>query len=308
MSLARIIGVRVAMGLAVAWGVLSLVFAMFTLTDDWVLNADLAELQWGGAEDEVIEAVREEYFMQRGLDQPIQEVYLDWLVNMVTLEWGESFVSGEPALSMVAGGVIETATYLLPALVIAIALAILVGLVAGLQPRDRWPRVAVFGAYLLFVVPMFWVGALALTVGLPEWVYDPGLPIALTAGALLGGYISYTRAHTMEYAGREFTKLVRSKGASNVQVARHVLRNAAIPFFSMLFTEAMMLLLLAVFVVESVFAIDGLGLVILQAAEQRDLPVMLGGVVVVIAFGATANIIQDVSYSYFDPRVDTGRR
>ena len=112
----------------------------------------------------------------------------------------------------------------------------------------------------------------------------------------------------MEYAASDFVKLVRAKGASNRRVAVHVLRNAAIPVFSMLFTEALGLLVLSVFVIEVLFGIDGFGLLLFRAVEDRDLPVLLGGTVVTIGVGVLGNIVQDVSYSVLDPRVDTGSR
>ena len=116
------------------------------------------------------------------------------------------------------------------------------------------------------------------------------------------------RGHALEYTSTEFVKLVRGNGASDRRVAVHVLRNAAIPVFSMLFTEALGLLVLSVFVIEVLFGIDGFGLLLFRAVEDRDLPVLLGGTVVTIGVGVLGNIVQDVSYSVLDPRVDTGSR
>ncbi len=308
MGLRRIILARVAMGLTIAWGVLSLVFALFTMTDDWVLNAELGLVKFAGGGEELLQTVREEYLMARGLDQPLWQSYIEWLGNMVLLEWDTSFNSGEPAFDIVMDSAIRTGMYVVPALVIAITIGVLLGLYAATNQDSHLASGGVFIVYLLFVVPMFWLGGMVLTFDMPEWVYEHGLPIALTTAALLGSYVSYARAHSLEYASREFTKLVKAKGASNVQVAKHVLRNAAIPFFSMLFTEVMALILLAIFVIETVFGIQGFGYVLLDAITQRDLPVVLGATLVVISIGVMGNIIQDAFYSYFDPRVDTGRR
>ena len=87
-----------------------------------------------------------------------------------------------------------------------------------------------------------------------------------------------------------------------------MLRNAAIPVFSMLFTEALGLLVLLVFVIEVPFGIEGFGLMLFDAVEARDLPVLLGGTIVTIGVGVVGNIVQDVSYTVLDPRVDTGSR
>ena len=76
----------------------------------------------------------------------------------------------------------------------------------------------------------------------------------------------------------------------------------------MLFTEVLTLLVLAVFVIEALFGIEGLGLVLVRAIETRDLPVLLGGTVVIIGIGVVGSVVQDLSYRALDPRVDTGAR
>ncbi len=75
-----------------------------------------------------------------------------------------------------------------------------------------------------------------------------------------------------------------------------------------MFTEALALLVLAVFVIETLFGIDGFGLLLLDAAPGQDLPVLLGGTIVIIGIGVVGNVVQDLSYSLLDPRVDTGTR
>ena len=122
---------------------------------------------------------------------------------------------------------------------------------------------------------------------------------------MLGGVVSYARAHATEYATADFVRLVEATGGSRLRVAAHVLRNAAVPIFSLVFTEALALLVLAVFVVEAVFGIGGFGSLLLQSVDQRDLPVLLGGTLVIIAVGVAGNVVQDLSYSVLDPRIDT---
>lgn len=314
MSLTRLFAKRIGLGLFAAWGVLTVVFGLFALTNDWVLQARLGLLKWVGEDEEVIEAARDQYFAARGLDQPVVDRYLGWLVDMFTFDWGQSFVSDEPVVSLVVDAVIRTAMYVLPALVIAIALGLLIGLYAALRPESRLANGSRFGTYLLFAVPGFWLGGLVLSLTRTDalsrspLVFDHLFPIALTVMALLGGYVSYARAHSLEYVSSDFVKLVSAKGASSRRVARHVVRNAAIPLFSMVFTEALALLVLTVFVVESLFGIDGFGSLLIEAVDQRDIPVLLGGTMVIIAVGVGGNIVQDFSYSVLDPRVDTGRR
>ena len=308
----RILAKRALMGVATAWVVLTAVFGLFTLTQDWVLQGQIGAARFAGENDpEVLAEIRAEYFAARGLDRPLTEVYTDYLGRMVTLEWGTS-LSGDAVFPLVTDAVVRTATYVLPALVIAVAVGVGVGTYAALNPDGRLASGGVGAAYLLFALPNFWIGGLLYSRTLGDstaaspLLYDHLLPIAFAAATLLGGYVSYSRAHSREYASADFVSLVRAKGASDRRVAAHVLRNAAIPFFSMLFTEALGLLVLATFVIEVLFGIEGFGLLLLDAVENRDLPVLLGGTVVIIWVGVLGNVVQDLAYGYLDPRVDIG--
>lgn len=315
MSLLRLFAQRIVLGVVAAWAVLTAVFALFTMTDDWVLGGIVGNLRFAGAEEEEIEMAVQQYLAQRGLDQPLYEQYLDWMGNMLTFRWGESFVTGEPAFELVTGALYRTLLYVVPGAVLAIAVGISIGLYVALNPESRIAETSRISAYLLFSIPSFWVGGylFSYTMNDARMDYSPllfehVLPIAFVFAALLGGYVSYSRAHSLEYASAEFVTLVRSKGANRLLIARHVVRNAAIPFFSMLFTEALALLVLAVFVIEVLFGIEGFGLVLFEAINERDLPVILGGTLYIVAFGIVGNILQDISYTTLDPRVDTGSR
>ena len=314
-TLLRVFCQRIALGFVAAWGVLTVVFALFSVSRHWVIEQQVAQQQWGGGiTDEEADAMIDEYLGQFGLARPIYEQYADWMVDMFTLQWGYSWETGEPVLSTVASATWRTAMYVLPAVVIAIAIGLLIGIYAALNPNSRLARGSVGTTYLLFALPNFYVGGMLLsyqaggTIPDSTLLFDHALPIALTATSLLGGYVSFSRAHALEYTSSDFVNLVKAKGASKLKIATHVVRNGAIPMFSMLFTEALALLVLAVFVIEVLFGIEGLGLLLFQAIEMRDLPVLLGGTMVIIVVGVIANIIQDVSYTVLDPRVDTGSR
>lgn len=314
MRLLRILGRQLVLGFVAAWAVLSVVFAFFSLTRDWVLEQRVGMLKFGGASEEELQRAREEYLGARGLDRPFRERYVDWMGDMLTLEWGASFETGEAVFPLVVDATARTALYVLPAIALGLGIGILVGLYGAMYPDSRLANTSRGSAYLLFAIPNFWAGGILLSLARageipsPPLVFDHLLPVVLTATTLLGGYVSYARAHSAEYVSTDFVMLVKAKGAGPGRVARHVLRNAAIPLFSMLFTEALALLLLAVFVIELLFGIDGLGLLLYRAIRTRDIPVLLGGMTVVIGVGVLGNVVQDVSYELLDPRVDTGTR
>ncbi len=315
MSLLRLLAKRALLGLATAWVVLTSVFALFTLTEDWVLQGQIGAARFAGENDpEALDAIRSEYFAARGLDGPLHEVYLGWMANMATFDWGVSQASGEPVFPLVTDAALRTAGYVMPAVLLAILAGVAIGLYAALRPESRVANGSVTGAYLLFALPNFWIGGMVLSLSVggvidrPAFLYDHALPVLLAFTTLLGGYVSYARAHSREYAVADFVTLVRAKGGSSLRMATHVVRNAAIPFVSMLFTEALGLLVLAAFVIEVLFGIDGFGLLLLEAVNERDLPVLLGGTVVVIGVGVLGNLVQDVAYGSLDPRVEIGSR
>ncbi|MBX0295484.1 ABC transporter permease [Haloarcula nitratireducens] len=314
MRILRVVAWRALLGLLSAWTVLTAVFALFTLTEDWVLEQRLGALKWRGAEEQTVDRVAEQYLAARGFDRPLWAQYVDWLGDMLTLEWGTSFRVGEPVFPLVVGSVARTAAYVLPALVVAVAAGVSLGLYVALNPESRLADYGLGTAYALFAVPNFWIGGLLVSlaaggvVARPPLLFGYVLPALLTATTILGGVVSYARAYSVEYASAEFVRLVTAKGASKRRVGAHVLRNAAIPVLSMVFTEVLALLVLAVFVVEVLFGIEGFGLLLFRSVQERDLPVLLGGTLVIIAVGVLGNVAQDLSYGVLDPRVGTDKR
>lgn len=321
MKVLRTIAQRLALGLATAWAVLTIVFLAFTVTKDWVANRIAGQIIWAmtgpDAEDrevieEEVERALAEYAASRGLDRPLHEQYLDWMGNMVRFQWGESFRTGEPVVPLVTDAVTRTAMYALPAIVLAVAIGLLIGLYAAMNPSSPLADTGRVGSYVLFALPSFWLGGLLISWGhdgpRDSLLFEHVFPIALVTMTLLGGYVSFSRANALEYTSAEFVTLARAKGAGPLGVAQHVVRNAAIPLFSMLFTEALGLLVLSIFVIEVVFGIDGFGLMFFFAMEGRDIPVLLGATMVIVFVGILANVVQDLSYQYLDPRIEaTGR-
>jgi len=313
-KLLRLFARRVALGFVAAWGVLSAVFLLFRATDDWVLGSLVGALRYVGTEESEIDRRRQQYLADRGLDRPLHEQYLDWMGNMLTLQWGNSHATGEPAFDLVMGAAGRTAMYVLPAILLAIVCGTGIGVYAALTSKDWLADTSVGSAYLWFAVPNVWLGGLLFsatlddTLGYSALLFEHVLPIVLVASTLVGGYASYARAHALEYVSAEFVTLLRAKGAGRLRIAIHVVRNAAIPLLSMVFTEALALLVLDVFVVEALFGIDGFGVLLIEAVGGRDLPVLLGGTMVVVAGGVAGNLFQDLSYGLLDPRVDAGSR
>jgi len=122
---------------------------------------------------------------------------------------------------------------------------------------------------------------------------------------LFAAIVSYARAYSMQYYSADLTKQIRAKGGGELAVARHVVRNAAVPLVSLLFAETFALIALSVFVIEAVFAIDGIGSLFYNAVWRQDLPIVLGGTMVFVALGVVGNVTQDLLTALLDPRVGT---
>ena len=123
---------------------------------------------------------------------------------------------------------------------------------------------------------------------------------------LLAGQIRFARASALEQTGEEFVTMLRAKGAGRLRLARHVLRNAAIPIISLSITELLAVLVLNIYVIEEVLGLRGLANVSLEAATDADVPLLVWATMVVVFLGITASFLQDVLYGYLDPRIRTG--
>lgn len=325
MTYGRLLARRVALGILAAWVLLTAVFVAFRATENWQLLARLGAASSGGASMERLEEIRREYLRGRDLEGSLLDQYVDWMGNMVTFQWGESLESGREVLPLVASGAATTASYVLPAVALGMTVALAVGLYSALHEGSRRERGLRGVVYLGLGLPSFWVGAFLLVasglsipfgwgfestrspVELPllfQWV----LPVVLVATTFVAAVASYARAYSLQYATGDVAKLVRAKGGGRRAVARHVLRNAAIPIVSLAFTETLALLALSVFVIESLFGLEGLGLLFYNAVWTRDLPILMGVSLVFIAAAVAGNVLQDVAYETLDPRVDTGAR
>lgn len=298
MNVLKLLVRHVAIGIASLWGVFTAVFVLF-----WIVVDDQSA-----------------FGVPEATDASMAELYVVLLRRTVTLQWGVAtggdpmrstfaYHPGAPVISTVLDALVRTALYLVPAIVLGIGVAVLVGLCAALVPNSRIVSASLGTTYLLYGIPSFWLGAMVLSLAIGQRipyspvVFEQLLPIVLVATTLAGAAASYVRAYAVEYEATQFVRAVEARGAGSVRLAVHILRNAAIPVVSMLFTEAFALLVLSVVVIEIVFAIDGIGLVVYGAANSGDLPVLLGTVLTIVVVGVVANFLQDLSYGILDPRV-----
>lgn len=313
---------RVAFSVFALYLVLSVTFGFIALTAD----PHVALVAHGAAQQarneranaterkQMVQKAIAEYKAEHNLDEPVWKSYVNWLVDITTLDWGRSYSHhGTPVLTVLGRAIPATLGYVVPAMLFALVGGIGLGVYSALNSGTVIERVITGGSYLGFGIPNYWIAVVAGLFGVtafagqfvpPDIVRD-ALPVVILGTSLLAGQLRYSRAESREYVYREFVKLLRAKGASNWRVARHVLRNAAIPLLSLFFADLIGALVVNVFVLESVLHIPGIGSVGLSAIEQRDLPLILGVAMVIAFAGIVGNLIQDLAYLGLDPRVDS---
>ncbi|WP_328937163.1 ABC transporter permease [Streptomyces tauricus] len=271
-----------------------------------------------GASPEQIAAARHSI----GSDRPLPEQFTHWLGQLASGDLGTSFVSSLPVGPEVSARLNVTVPLTLAAFVLAVVVAVPVGFVAAYK-RHTWYGAVLSGiSQLGIAVPVFWLGMILIAVfalnagwlpsgGFPQdgWAAPaeairslvlPVVTIALVMGASL---IRYVRSATLDVLGSDYLRTARALGASFPRAMwRHGLRNASVPVISILGIELASTLLGAV-VVESVFALPGLGSLLATGIAQHDYPVVQGVLFVstlaVLLIGFAADLVQRL----IDPRL-----
>ena len=262
------------------------------------------------------------------LDRSLPEQYLLWIGDLLRGDLGRSFHDRRPVAEKIGERIGLTATLNALALLLMVGLSIPLGTLAALRPGSRWDRASALGTYLLYAIPVFWAGLLlqmAFAVRLDwlplagvrsqDWEYlgpiSSGIDrlahlvlpvICMTYGGL--AYLSrFVRASLLDNAAIESWRAARARGLSSAAVlCRHGLRQAGVPML----TLAGLLLPSLVggsVIVETIFALPGLGRLFVDAAVRRDLPVLMGLTLLSGVATLVGVILADLAYAWVDPRI-----
>lgn len=261
-----------------------------------------------------------------GLDRPAHIRYLDWIGGFFVGDLGLSYTYKVPVSELVR----ERLAVTIPLALFAMLLTVIIALVLGIFAASRHNRLGDYGvmafSQLGIAIPNFWFGILlilAFAVGLRMFSaggfagWDAGvlpalkslvLPSVTLALALSAILTRITRSAVLETAGEDYVRTARAKGLSRGQTLwRHVLRNALIPVITiggLLFAD----LLAGTIIVERVFSLPGLGKLIFQAINNRDLMVVKSVVLLLAGLVVVMNFLVDVAYAVIDPRIRLGGR
>jgi len=294
-----------------------------------------AEIQTGDlsiqSDRQMRERLREEY----GLDKPLLVQYGNWLGRLARLDFGKSFSpDARPVIQKIGERLPVTLFLNVVEMLLIIALAVPVGVLSATRQYSTFDKVTTVFVFVGFATPDFWFALLLIMLfGVQlDWLPISGLrhinweyfsfwrqqwdflshlilPIAVATFGGLAGFSRYMRQSMLEVIRQDYVQTARAKGlAERVVIGKHALRNALLPIVTILGLSLPGLIGGSI-IVESIFAIPGMGQLMVQAVFERDYPVIMGNLVVVSTLTLVANLIADVTYSLVDPRIRVaGRR
>jgi peptide/nickel transport system permease protein len=269
------------------------------------------------ARTEDIERIRH----RLGLDNPLPVRFVKWVGDLAHGDLGNSVLNDRPVLGLIMQRLEPTASLALLSITIAIAVAIPLGTLAAWHAGRLLDRAVMVFAVLSFSFPAFLIGYLlmfgfslkwrlfpvqgysTISQGIGEWLSHLVLP-CVTLGLVFSALLArMTRSTMIEVLNEDYIRTARAKGLGTMPILlRHALKNAAVPIVTTI-GVAFAALIGGVVVTESVFAIPGVGRLTIDSVLHRDYPVVQG-VVLFAAFACViVNLVVDLSYALFDPRI-----
>src|SRR5512138_1550734 len=269
-----------------------------------------------------------------GLDKPLHVQYWNWVKRLVRLDFGRSFSpDARPVLQKIGERLPITLLLNIVELLIIVTLAIPIGVLSATRQYSTFDKITTVFVFVGFATPDFWLALMLMILfgvqlgwlpisGLrsPTWEYlsfwrqqwdflsHLMLPILVATFGGLASFSRYMRQSMLEVVRQDYIQSARAKGlAEPVVIGKHALRNALLPIVTILGLSLPGLIGGSV-IVESIFAIPGMGQLMVQAVFERDYPVIMGNLVIVATLTLVANLIADLTYSLVDPRIRVAAR
>lgn len=256
-----------------------------------------------------------------GLDQPLPVQFLQWCWRLLHGDLGTSIVSGQPVIELIEQRIGPTIAVSITTILLSVVVGVPIGVLAAWKRDGLIDRLATWTSVTGFAVPTFavgylWIYLLAMQLGLfPVQGYAPlsdgfglflwhlVLPTLTLSLVYIALIARVARTSMLEVLSQDFVRTARAKGLpERIVVFRHALLNAAVPIVSIV-GIGISLLIGGVVVTESVFNLPGLGRLTVESVLARDYPVIQGVVIVFGSVYVAINLLVDISYSFFDPRI-----
>lgn len=264
---------------------------------------------------------REQIVAALGLDKPMWQQYGLWIGDALRGDLGLSLWQNTPVTELLAARLPVTFELGALALLVALSLAIPIGIYSAIRQDTVGDQLARSFSILLLAVPSFWLGTIVMVFPSIWWGWSPEvnyvpfsadpwtnlkqmlLPAVVLGVALSAITMRLTRTMMLEVLRQDYIRTAWAKGLSErLVVARHALRNALVPVVTLVGLQAPLLIGGAV-IVETIFVIPGMGLLLLDAVNSRDYPIITGVFLVVGVAVMAINLLVDLSYGALDPKV-----
>jgi peptide/nickel transport system permease protein len=319
MAIARFLIRRILTGIVVLWLVATGAFFLFFARP---VNTVAHQLAGRAATPQVINEV----IRNLGLNQPIMVQYWHFIDGLLHFNLGYSYFTQQSVNQMLKQDLPPTASVVIGGVILWLVVGLTVGIISATRARSLFDRFSAVAVLIGISLPTFVVGELLLLIvfvplnqhgfhwiqdqwvspssaGIGPWIGHMILPWITLAAVQAAIYTRLTRGQLLDVLGEDYMRMARAKGLSERRVIfRHGVRAALTPVVSQLGVDVGQLLG-GVIVVETVFGLNGLGQVSVQAIDTDNLPVIIGFVVLAAAFVVVANIIVDLVYALLDPRV-----
>lgn len=296
---------RLLMLIPILIAVTFLVFFIISLTP-----GDIASMIIGdGATQETIQELKQEM----GLDDPVIIQYGRYVKNLVTGDMGYSYATGKPVSSEIASRFPNTFKLTLVSIIISILIGIPIGIISATRQNSVFDNVAMIFALMGVSMPGFWFGLMLIIMFSLKLRWFPSggsdsfksivLP-AITLGLQATAYIARTtRSSMLEVVSQDYIRTAKAKGVSKrVVIFKHALKNALIPTITIIGLTFGNLLGGAI-LTETVFSWPGIGRLMVGSITKKDIPMVLGCIIVFAVSFSAVNLVVDILYAYIDPRI-----
>ena len=257
-----------------------------------------------------------------GLDRPLWQQYVSWLIAFVRGDWGYSFSDGRPVAERIGERLPATLELVGASLVVALAVTLPAGIAAAVRRARRFDRIASAVSAAGISLPVFWFALLLQMIFASAlgWLPSSGrsqigggdfadrlehlvLPVAVLAFVQAAAWSRYLRASLADVLSRPFVLAAQARGLpSRLVVYRHALRNALGPLVTIVLLDSALVVSGAV-VTESVFAWPGLGSLFTEALARRDYTILMALLMLTSTAVVVLNLVADAAYAFLDPRV-----
>jgi peptide/nickel transport system permease protein len=304
----RYISKRILMMIPVVLGVVLIVFTIIRLSPNDPIRTVLGDM----ATQAEVDAMREEM----GLNNSFFKQFFDYIYGIVTrFDFGISYVNRHPVVSEIINRFPITLQLAIFSTLLAGLIGIPLGIVAACHQYRLLDNASSVFALIFLAMPEFWLALMLIIVFSLNFKWLPAsgwygikymiLPIVATGTGCVAGIMRTARSNMLEVIRQDYIRTARAKGLKeSVIIFKHALRNALIPVITLMGLQFGKQLG-GVFVIETIFAIPGLGKMLVDACSVKNIPVVQGGVIFIAVIYGFVNLAIDIIYGFVDPRISS---